>query len=69
MTSQKTKQVKQDILNQWESTGFPERMSLQLSLHLCSYLWEAAIQENFQNEAAPRSSYQDAFFNMAFLHL
>ena len=33
--------------------------------YLCSCLWEAAIQANFQNKVAIRNSYQDAFFNTA----
>ena len=38
-------------------------------IYVCSCLWEAAMQECFQNKFVLRSSLQDAFFNIAVLHL
>ena len=38
---------------------------IQYAINLCSCLWEAAIQESFQNKVVIRTSHQDAFFNIA----
>ena len=48
--------------NMW-NLAFPRYM------YLCSCLCEAAIQENFRNKVDIRSSYQDAFFNIALRQL
>ena len=54
------------MLNMWnlEFVSLYIYIYIYIYIYLCNCLWETAIQENFWNKAATRSSYQDAFFNI-----